>query len=292
MYQEFYSLTANPFQLTPDPAYYFGGRSHSKAMAYLTFGLDQGEGFIIVTGEVGAGKTTVVGSLIDELSRDKYLISNVVTPHGDPDMALRLVAAGFGIDTEGRDSAAVIGSIHDALKAAHQDGRRVILIVDEAQNLSDASLEQLRMLLNFQSGNQALMQIVLVGQPEFRSRLAEAAGYEQVRQRVIAACHLLPLANAAETRHYLDHRLSVAGYEGDPIFSDEAIEEIHEFSGGVPRRINQLASRLLLHGFLAEQHSIDQDAVKNVCSEMLNEWDPTPLKQPVSLAWDKDGTRQ
>lgn len=297
MYQDFYNIKGNPFQLTPDPAFYFGGRSHSKAMSYLTFGLDQGEGFIVVTGEVGAGKTTVIGSLVDDLPEDRFVVSSLVTPHGDPDMALRLVATGFGIDIEGKDSATVISKIHGVLKAAFEDGKNVILIVDEAQNLSDDSLEQLRMLLNYQVGNQALMQIILVGQPEFRARLAEGAGHEQVRQRVIAACHLLPLANPEETRDYIEHRMKVSGHTGDPVFTAAAIDAIHEFTGGIPRRINQLASRLLLHGFLAEQPTIDEQSVEEVCNEMRTEWDPNPLatergERAVSLAWNQDGSAQ
>jgi len=301
MYRQFYNLTGNPFQLSPNADFYFGGRTHSKAMAYLVYGLDQGEGFILITGEIGAGKTTVISNLLATLDQDRYLIGSIVTPSSDPNTILRLAAAGFGIDCEGNDNAWVLSKIQALLTNASEAGKKVILIVDDAQDLSDASLEQLRVLLNYQRGNQALMQIILVGQPELRARLATSPFHEQIRQRVIATCHLMPLASAEETGRYIEHRLAVAGYTGEPIFTEGAIAAVHVFTNGIPRRINQLASRLLLQGFLAQQHVIDTAEVEEVIAEMQAEWDPDPLgtsrkadeadgRPRPALAWDKNGT--
>jgi hypothetical protein len=157
------------------------------------------------------------------------------------------------------------------MEEAHQSGKRVLVIVDEAQNLSNATLEELRMLSNYQVAGQALIQIVLVGQPEFRRRLAKDPALEQVRQRVIAAYHLLPMADWDETREYIHHRLRLVGWDQDPAFTDGAIQAIHDFCGGMPRRLNQLCSRLLLYGYLEELHQIDEATVKQVISEFTDE---------------------
>jgi putative secretion ATPase (PEP-CTERM system associated) len=271
VYSSFYKLTGIPFQLTPDPRFYYGSRTHSKAMAYLTYGLSQGEGFIVITGEVGAGKTTVVGNLLNTIDRDRYFISKVVTTQLEPDTILRMVAGGLGIQHEGADKAAVLGRMEAFMEEAHQSGKRVLVIVDEAQNLSNATLEELRMLSNYQVAGHALIQIVLVGQPEFRRRLAKDPALEQVRQRVIAAYHLLPMADWDETREYIHHRLRLVGWDQDPAFTDGAIQAIHDFCGGMPRRLNQLCSRLLLYGYLEELHQIDEATVKQVISEFTDE---------------------
>ncbi|MBI1181726.1 MAG: AAA family ATPase [Alphaproteobacteria bacterium] len=292
MYSSFYKLTGIPFQLTPDPRFYFGSRTHSKAMAYLTYGLSQGEGFIVITGEVGAGKTTVVGNLLNNIDRDRYFISKVVTTQLEPDTILRMVAGGLGIQHEGLDKAAVLGRMEAFMQEAHQAGKRVLVIVDEAQNLSNATLEELRMLSNYQVGGSALVQLVLVGQPEFRRRLAKDPALEQVRQRVIAAYHLLPMADWDETREYIHHRLRLVGWDQDPSFTDDAIQAIHDFCGGMPRRLNQLCSRLLLFGYLEELHQIDEAIVKQVISEFIVERnndaqgqdEPSPAVAPVGFA--------
>jgi general secretion pathway protein A len=284
VYSSFYKLTGIPFQLTPDPRFYYGSRTHSKAMAYLTYGLSQGEGFIVITGEIGAGKTTVVGNLLNTIDRDRYFIAKVVTTQLEPDTILRMVAGGLGIQHEGLDKAAVLGRMQAFLQDAHQAGKRVLVIVDEAQNLSNATLEELRMLSNYQVGGAALIQLVLVGQPEFRRRLAKDPALEQVRQRVIAAYHLLPMADWDETREYIHHRLRLVGWDQDPAFTDDAIQAIHDFCGGMPRRLNQLCSRLLLFGYLEELHQIDEAIVKQVISEFIVERNSEGLGSPDQTA--------
>jgi general secretion pathway protein A len=271
VYSSFYKLTGIPFQLTPDPRFYFGSRTHSKAMAYLTYGLSQGEGFVVITGEIGAGKTTVVGNLLNTIDRDRYHVAKVVTTQLEPDSILRMVAGSLGIPHEGLDKAAVLDRLHKLMQDAHQAGRRVLVIVDEAQNLSNATLEELRMLSNHQTGGQALVQFILIGQPEFRRRLAKDPTLEQVRQRVIAAYHLLPMADWDETREYIHHRLRLVGWDRDPSFTDGAIHAIHDFCGGMPRRLNQLCSRLLLYGYLEELHEIDETTTRQVIAEYVAE---------------------
>lgn len=267
MYTEFYRLTGRPFQLTPDPRFYFDSATHRKAMAYLTYGLQQGEGFIIITGEVGAGKTTLVGHLMDLIDKSKLVAAKIVTTQLDADNMLRMVATAFGLAAEGLDKTQILTRIEHFLRSHHRDGRRVLLIVDEAQNLPIAALEELRMLSNFTQGERALLQTFLLGQPEFRDHLASSPDLEQLRQRVIATHHLEPMT-PEELPRYVEHRLSVCGWKGDPGFTPAAYEAMYDYSAGVPRRLNTLASRVLLFGALEERHQIDEDVVNEVITDL------------------------
>lgn len=271
MFTEFYGLTGLPFQLTPDPRFFFESRTHKKAMAYLTYGLGQGEGFIVITGEIGAGKTTLVGNLLNSLDSDQYLAAKIVTTQLEADEVLRMVASAFGVPHEGHDKAAVLSRLEGFLLDVYDKGKRALLIIDEAQNLPNDSLEELRMLSNFQIGDTALLQSFLLGQPQFRDRLSQDQDLEQVRQRIIATYHLLPLADADETCEYIRHRLGMVDWKDDPSFTPEAFATIHEFCDGVPRRLNTLCSRLLLFGFLEEIHEIDEAVVREVISDMASE---------------------
>ena len=219
MYTGFYKLTGRPFQLTPDPRFYFDSRTHKKAMAYLTYGLSQGEGFIVITGEVGAGKTTVVGNLLNTLDDHQYVAAKIVTTQLEADNILRMIAAEFGLEHEGLDKAAILGRIEGFLRKAHDEKRRVLLIVDEAQNLPNSALEELRMLSNYQIGDTAMLQSFLVGQPQFRDRIARDPDLEQVRQRIIATHHLMPMADSRETGEYIEHRMKLVDWHGDPAFT-------------------------------------------------------------------------
>lgn len=267
MYAEFYNLSGKPFQLTPDPRFYFNSATHKKAMAYLTYGLAQGEGFIIITGEIGAGKTTLVGHLFDELDRDQYVATKVVTTQLGGDDLLRLVASGFGINTEGTDKALLLQRIHRFLANRFHDGKRVLLIVDEAQNLPTSALEELRMLSNFQEGDHALLQSFLLGQPEFREKWAHDPELEQLRQRVIATHHLEPMTTE-ETEAYIRHRLELVGWANDPVFTPDAFRRIHDYTDGVPRRLNTLMGRVLLYGTIEELHEISADTVGAVVDDL------------------------
>lgn len=267
MYADFYNLSGRPFQLTPDPRFYFNSATHKKAMAYLTYGLAQGEGFIIITGDIGAGKTTLVGHLFDELDREQFVAAKVVTTQLGADDLLRLVASGFGINTEGADKALLLQRIQRFLANRYHEGKRVLLIVDEAQNLPTAALEELRMLSNFQEGDHALLQSFLLGQPEFREKWAHDPELEQLRQRVIATHHLEPMT-AEETADYIRHRLERVEWTGDPSFSDAAFQLIHDYTEGVPRRLNTLMSRVLLFGAIEELHEITDDTVRAVVDDL------------------------
>lgn len=269
MYTEFYRLQALPFQLTPDPSFFFASSVHNSAMAHLTYGLSQGEGFIIITGEIGAGKTTLVGHLLATLDKEHYLALNIVSTQLNADEMLRMVASAFNIPTENVDKATLLRKIEAFLTSLHESGKRALLLVDEAQNLTAGALEELRMLSNFQVGSRTPLQCFLLGQPQFRTTLAMPE-LEQLRQRVTASYHLGPLS-MDETRFYIEHRLHMAGWNRDPEFADEAFQQIFDYTKGVPRLINMLCSRLLLYGFLEELHKIDGEVVERVVTEHAEE---------------------
>ena len=280
MYTDFYGLTGRPFQLTPDPRFYFDTHTHRKAMAYLTYGLAQGEGFIIITGDVGAGKTTLVGHLMETIDKSKLVAAKVVTTQLDADNMLKMVANAFGMAVEGLDKSALLNRIEHFLRGHHREGRRVLLIVDEAQNLPIAALEELRMLSNFQQGDRALLQTFLLGQPEFRDQLTTSPELEQLRQRVIATHHLEPMS-VEELPDYVRHRLTLCGWNGDPSFTDAAFDAMFDYSGGVPRRLNNLCSRILLFGALEERHEIDEDVVNEVIDDLRKDNTPSTGPKPV-----------
>jgi putative secretion ATPase (PEP-CTERM system associated) len=266
MYTERYGFTGQPFQLTPDARFWFDSRTHRKAMAYLGYGLAQGEGFIVVTGEIGAGKSTLVGHLMANIDRERLnAISLVSTQVGGDDM-LRLVAQGLGIDTKTVEKARLLDAVERQLESDMNAGRRTLLIVDEAQNLPVSALEELRMLSNFQVGGRALLQTILLGQPEFRDKLA-GPGLEQLRQRVIATHHLDAMG-ADEVESYIRHRLTRVDWQGNPDFDAAAFEAIHLYSGGIPRRVNQLAHRLLLNAAVEGAGIVTADAVHAVAADM------------------------
>lgn len=269
MYTEFYKFRGRPFQLTPDHRFFFGARPHKKALAYLNYGISQGEGFIVITGEIGAGKTTLVDYILSTFVGRNIVAAKVVTTQLDADNLLRLIASAFDIPQEGADKATIHKRMESFLVDNHRMGKRVLLFVDEAQNIPRNALEELRMLSNVQLDGRSFMQIYLIGQPEFRRTLA-SKDVEQLRQRVITSYHLQAL-DADETRKYIEHRLKHVGWQGDPSFDDEAFEMIHEAAGGVPRKINLLCDRILLFAYLEEVHEIDGAVVQEVILDMHDE---------------------
>jgi general secretion pathway protein A len=269
MYAEFYKLATRPFQLTPDARFFFESSVHRQAMAYLVYGLHHAEGFIIITGEVGAGKTILVDNLLATISPESFVAAKIVTSQLGGDDLLHLVAAGFGIAKEGLNKGSLLQRISDFVLAQHRAGRRALLIVDEAQNLSFEALEELRMLSNIVVDKTMALQSFLLGQPQFRATLG-SPGLEQLRQRVTAAYHLGPL-NEAETRAYIEHRLRRAEWKDDPHFTEAAFPVIYQRTEGVPRRINTLCSRLLLHGFLEQLHTLTASAVEKVANDLREE---------------------
>jgi general secretion pathway protein A len=269
MYESFYGLKAKPFQLNPDPAFYFNSKQHRRAKAYLEYGVARNEGFIVITGEIGAGKTTILSGLLDSLAHTNVSVGQLVTTQLDAEDTLRMVGAAFGIDVSGVAKAQLLMTIEAFLLDQVSRGRRCLLVVDEAQNLSPRALEELRMLSNYQLGTQALLQSFLVGQPEFK-RILQRPEMEQLRQRVAATCHIGPM-DAEDTQHYVEHRLKCAGSVNGMPFSLDAISAIHDASKGIPRRINALCDRLLLAGYLASESAIDAGSVKQVVAELAEE---------------------
>lgn len=269
MYEAHFGLCAPPFQLSPDPSFYFDSKGHSNALAYLRFGAYQGEGFIVVTGEIGAGKTTLVRALLSELNTDKVVAAQIVSTQLEAGDLLRSILAAFGLSSTGLTKAQLIASLEAFLTLLATRGQRALLIVDEAQNLNQEAVEEMRMLSNFQFDQHALLQSFLVGQPELR-KLLQTKSMEQFRQRVIASCHLGPL-DAAETRAYVEHRLRRVGWQDYPRFEPEAFDAIHALSGGIPRRINVLCNRLLLGAYLKDAKAIDLSAVTEVAEELRAE---------------------
>lgn len=266
MYTEYYGLAERPFQLTPDARFYFESRTHKKAMAYLGYGLAQGEGFIVITGDVGAGKSTLVAHLMATIDRARLNAVNIVSTQVEGTDMLRLAAQGMGLATQGVEKAQLLERVEQHLDEQARSGKRTLLIVDEAQNLSTSALEELRMLSNYQRGGRALLQIFLLGQPEFRDKLADAESLEQLRQRVIATHHLEPMG-PGEVEPYIMHRLSLAGWQGRPGIEPDAFAEIYRHTDGVPRRVNQFAARLLLLGAVEELDTIGVDAVEAVAAD-------------------------
>jgi putative secretion ATPase (PEP-CTERM system associated) len=280
MYEAFYGLTAKPFQLNPDPSFYFASKQHRRAKAYLEYGVSRNEGFIVITGEIGAGKTMVLRSLIESLNGSNVITGHLVTTQLGAEDTLRMVGAAFGFRVKDVPKSELLITLEAFLISQTSKGKRCLLIVDEAQNLTPRAVEELRMLSNFQFGNQALLQSFLVGQPEFREIL-QRPEMEQFRQRVAATCHIGPL-DQDETRGYIEHRLKCAGSKGKPSFEPAAFEGIFKATGGIPRRINAVCDRLLLAGFLAGRTALTADDVAEVVREFQQE--NAVASRPVAAA--------
>jgi putative secretion ATPase (PEP-CTERM system associated) len=267
MYEQFYGFSGRPFQLTPDPQFYFESTSHKKAMSYLGYGLAQGEGFIVITGEVGAGKSTLVAHLMERIDPAALTVAQIVTSALDGAEVVHVVAQAFGLHVEGQDKAGALGAIERFLQDEARAGRRCLLVVDECQNLELTALEELRMLSNFQLGAHPLLQSLLLGQPEFRRMVAHHPGLEQLRQRIIASHHLEAL-DAGEVEHYVRHRLGHVGWDNRPMFDAGLLESLYRHTGGIPRRVNQVMNRLLLLGAIEECDTLSLAMLDDVIAEM------------------------
>ncbi len=291
MFDDFYGLKGKPFQLTPDASFYFESGTHRKALSYLSYGLAQGEGFVVITGEVGAGKSTLVAHLMATIDPARLTAAQVVTSSLDGEEIIHVIAQAFGLMIDGHDKAAALGAIEGFLHEEARAGRRCLLVVDEVQNLSISALEELRMLSNFQLGAHPLLQTLLLGQPEFRDLIQLSPQLEQLRQRVIAAHHLDAM-QPAEVQPYVEHRLSCVGWQGNPSFDQRVFSELYEASGGVPRRINQIFNRLMLLGAVEERTRIDAAMLQQVLAELADDTAlplstrrprPEPVRAPGNL---------
>lgn len=278
MYESYFGLTGAPFLLNPDPSFFFDSRGHSSALSYLKFGLYQAEGFIVVTGDIGAGKTTLVRTLLSDIDHDKVVAAQLVSTQLEAGDLLRSAITAFGVPLKGQSKAELIATLEAYLTLLATQNKRAVLIVDEAQNLSRDAIEELRMLSNFQFGNQALLQSFLIGQPELRDMLLSRS-LEQLRQRVIASYHLGPM-DREETRSYIEHRLHKVGWDQRPHFDDDAFDEIYQWTSGIPRRINLLCNRILLATFLAEGNEITAADVARIALEIRAEIGEATLSPP------------
>lgn len=276
MYEDYYRFRARPFQLSPDPRFFFNSKGHRRAMAYLQYGLHQGEGFLVVTGEIGAGKTILARTLVEKFGSPNLLLAQVVSTQLEADDLLSTVAAAFDVPEE-RNKGQLLRKLENFLLARHKQGKRTILLVDEVQNLPPRSLEELRMLSNFQHKEKTLLQSFLLGQPEFRATL-QRPELEQLRQRVTASYHLGPI-DGSETEAYVEHRLKTAGWTGDPAFGQDIFPVVHRYTGGIPRKINHLCDRLLLLGRMDEKHAFTAKDVFEVIDDLNSEFGP--LASPV-----------
>jgi type II secretory pathway predicted ATPase ExeA len=261
-----YGLREHPFKMSPDARLYFASKAHSRAYAHLLFGLSQKEGFIVVTGEVGAGKTTLIERLCTELPAADHAIARVMTTQVEADDLLRLVAVAFGAEAEG-NKPEILRAITARLWAGITErGMRHILIVDEAQALPVPALEELRMLSNITEGERALLQVVLMGQPQLRRTLARP-DLDQLRQRILAAYHLGALTRE-ETHQYIRHRMTAVGWTGTPEWQPGALDVVHRFTDGIPRRINRLCSRILLSGSLEGRTTLTAELAEATALEL------------------------
>lgn len=281
MYDEYYRLTAAPFQLTPDPKFWFESATHRKAMAYLGYGLTQGEGFVVITGEIGAGKTTLTHHLMHQVDPNRIHCIRLVSTQLDGTGLVTAVAAQLGLPTQGQGKAGLLAAMEAQISDMGASGKRLLIIVDEAQGLTNEALEELRMISNFQLGGKALVQLLMVGHPELRDRLASDASLEQVRQRVIAAHHLTTL-EPSEVRSYVEHRLKCAGWQGHPGFAEECWRTLHSLSGGVPRRVNAIMHRVMMAGAMEHIDSFTPDMIQAVNADMSDDVAPVTAQAPMA----------
>lgn len=269
MYESFYQLTKNPFRLNSDPDFFYTSAVHSRALDYLLYGAAQGEGFIVITGIPGLGKTMLLKTLCKELVDQKIIVGKLLTPQVASNDLMRLVAASFGLSHRGLTKAALLNVLENYFLSKVRKDKRILLIVDEAHHLSVQSIEELRLLMNLEDQGRQLFQCFLLGQEQLRKTL-QLPVLEQAKQRVIAAYNLRPM-DGAETRQYIEYRLRKAEWLGNPQFEDQAFEEIHKFSNGIPRRINLVCNRVLVYGYLEELDVIDANVIEIVVKELNEE---------------------
>jgi general secretion pathway protein A len=278
MYTSFFGLGEKPFAITPDPRYLFMSERHAEALAHLLYGITEAGGFIQLTGEVGTGKTTIVRTLLERIPGHAD-VAVILNPQLNPIEFLLAICQELGIFLRDGDENSVkelVDVLNRRLLDAHAKGRRIVVIVDEAQNLSPETLEQVRLLTNLETPSQKLLQIILIGQPELRDLLGRNE-LRQLAQRVTGRYHLDPLSRT-ETAAYVKHRLKVAGAQGD-LFTPGALTEMHRVTDGVPRMINIVADRTLLGAYTEENHRLTARLVRQAASEVFG--------YPVSAAWFK-----
>ncbi|MFH1867669.1 MAG: XrtA/PEP-CTERM system-associated ATPase [Candidatus Omnitrophota bacterium] len=265
MYKEYYGLSENPFNVTSDPHFLYLSKRHREAFSSLIYGIRERKGFIEITGEIGTGKTTLCRALLNQLDA-KVKTAFILNPRLSETQFIRAILDDFGIALSKGTKLEMIKELNRFLIEQLASGNNVVLIVDEAQNLKKNLLEEVRLLSNLETEKDKLFQIVLVGQPELKKKLS-SPGLAQLKQRIAIRYHMLPLEKN-DTRAYIQHRLNVAGSNGDIVFADDAIEAIFDYSNGVPRLINIVCDRALLLGFVKETREFNAEIVKNAIAEI------------------------
>ncbi len=265
MYTDFFGLSAKPFELLPNPKFLYLSKGHRKALSYLQYGVQEHAGFTLLTGEVGSGKTTLVRDIINRVSADTTL-AMVFNTRVNGHQLISMINEDFGLDAVGKDKVQLLRELNDFLLDQCTAGHQPIIIIDEAQNLSADSLEEIRMLSNLEADSFKLVQIILVGQPELKQIIAQPS-LRQLRQRISISCHLNPL-NREETEEYILHRLGTVGNRDCVTFKEGAFDMIYRFSGGIPRLINLICDFLLLSAFVEETKEIDVELVKDAVNEL------------------------
>jgi general secretion pathway protein A len=268
MYESFYGLRENPFNVTPNPEYMYLGENHREALAQLLYGVRERKGFIVITGEVGTGKTTLIHCLLDKMDKmsgNHTKTALLFNPKLTVDDFIQYILKDLGVRVQGKTKGEHLHNLHRYLIHAYQKDERVILIVDEAQGLKPELFEEIRLLSNLETSRSKLLQIVLLGQPELDKTLSQP-GLRQLRQRINLRYHLQPLSEK-ETKEYIGKRLRIAGAK-EPIFTEKAIKQIYLKSGGIPRLINILCDNALLNGYALDQKRVDERSVKEVAKDL------------------------
>lgn len=285
MYERFYDLRERPFALSPDPEYLYPSRVHREALDYLRYGVESQAGFIVITGEIGSGKTTLLQTLLRGLDSDTT-VGRIVNTMLEPRELLETIMIDFGLEAAGKSKPMLLRDLAQYLVDQRLAGRLVLLVIDEAQNLSVGALEELRMLSNLETEKSKLLQVVMVGQPNLRDTLA-APQLEQLRQRITVSYHLQPL-DATETANYINHRLLRAAVGAPLQFPREVTDTIHVRSRGVPRIINVICDAALVFGYAEERHQIDLPLIREVLGELESTGilpppsEPDPVMDPVT----------
>ena len=274
MYEAHFGFSAKPFQLTPDHRFFYASSCHKKALYYLLYGLQQGEGFIVITGPIGTGKSTLAGNILNTLD-SQIVATQLSTSNLNPKELLEHIANAFKVNSDysktENNKANIIKDIESYLYLINKNGKRALLIIDEAQNLSHESLEELRLLSNYQVNNRPLLQTFLLGQEELRSKLQHPR-LVQFQQRIIASFHLRSL-DKDETKQYVLHRLTQVGWTDKPAFTEQALNKMSQHTLGIPRKINIFMDRTLLMTFLEEKELVDTKVIEAVAQELKTEFD-------------------
>jgi len=269
MYDGFYKLNKRPFQLNADTDFYFDSSTHQRAMMYMRYGLTQGEGFIVITGRPGTGKTLLVKQLVSMLNKAKVVLAVIVSSQLNADDLLKTISSTFNLNFKGLDKATLLAGLERFFIEQAMQGKKVLLVVDEAQNLSFEALEELRMLSNFEMAGKPLFQTFLIGQNQLLEKLY-LPEMEQLKQRIVATCQIKPF-DEQETKDYIIFRLAKAGWKQNPKFGEDSFPLIARYAQGIPRKINALCDRVLLFGYISELQVIDSGVVQQVIEDIEEE---------------------